>query len=74
MCHSVPPPPAPPAGRIRRRARVRRHLHSRRPRPRVVIGLLGAALALLGGLVMDVPGLEPQGERMLGIFLAAIVL
>jgi len=40
----------------------------------VVIGLLGAALALLGGLVMDVPGLEPQGERMLGIFLAAIVL
>ncbi|WP_075891610.1 hypothetical protein [Actinomyces provencensis] len=70
----MPPPPAPPAGRIRRRDRVRRHLHSRRPRPRVVIGLLGAALALLGGLVMDVPGLEPQGERMLGIFLAAIVL
>lgn len=53
---------------------MRRHLHSRRPRPRVVIGLAGAALALVGGMVVDVPGLEPQGERMLGIFLAAIVL
>lgn len=54
---------------------MRRHLTDRsRPRPRVVIGLLGAAAALLGGLLVDVPGLEPQGARMLGIFLAAIIL
>jgi sodium-dependent dicarboxylate transporter 2/3/5 len=37
-------------------------------------GVVGAALVLAGGLLWDIPGLEPAGERMLGIFLAAIIL
>lgn len=36
--------------------------------------MVGAALALVGTMAADIPGLEPSGERMLGIFLAAIIL
>lgn len=35
---------------------------------------MGAALALVLPLTLDIPGLDAPGERMLGIFLAAIVL
>lgn len=38
------------------------------------VGLVVAALAFALPLVLDVPGLEPPGERMLAIFLMAIVL
>jgi solute carrier family 13 (sodium-dependent dicarboxylate transporter), member 2/3/5 len=37
-------------------------------------GLLVGAIAFLGPLLLDVPGLDPAGERMLAIFLLAIVL
>lgn len=37
-------------------------------------GLLAGAMAFLVPLLVDVPGLEPAGERMLAIFLLAIVL
>ncbi|WP_136192103.1 MULTISPECIES: DASS family sodium-coupled anion symporter [Actinomyces] len=56
-----------------------------RPRPRVpdrlepltrkqIIGLLTAIAVFVAPLLIDVPGLEPLGERMLSIFLLAIVL
>ncbi|WP_136312902.1 SLC13 family permease [Actinomyces procaprae] len=56
-----------------------------RPRPRVpdrlepltrkqIIGLLAAIAVFVAPLLIDVPGLEPLGERMLSIFLLAIVL
>ncbi|SDN34539.1 solute carrier family 13 (sodium-dependent dicarboxylate transporter), member 2/3/5 [Actinomyces ruminicola] len=56
-----------------------------RPRPRVpdrlepltrkqIIGLLVAAAVFLVPLLVDVPDLDPMGERMLSIFLLAIVL
>ncbi|MGO0575644.1 SLC13 family permease [Ornithinimicrobium panacihumi] len=38
------------------------------------IGVVAAVLAFLLPLLVDVPGLEPAGERMLSIFLMAIVL
>lgn len=44
------------------------------PRPRALVGLVGAATALVGGILVDIPGLDAQGGRMLGIFLAAILL
>ena len=44
-----------------------------RSRTRLVGGLV-AVLAFLLPLVLDVPGLEEPGERMLAIFLMAIVL
>ena len=39
-----------------------------------VIGLVLGALAFLTPLLLDVPGLDAMGERMLAIFLLAIVL
>ncbi|QFG67458.1 SLC13 family permease [Ornithinimicrobium pratense] len=39
-----------------------------------VAGLLAALLAFLAPLALDVPGLDEPGERMLAIFLMAIVL
>ncbi|MDO4900985.1 DASS family sodium-coupled anion symporter [Actinomyces sp.] len=56
-----------------------------RPRPRVpdrlaplsrkqIIGLLLALVVFVVPLVVDVPDLDPMGERMLSIFLLAIVL
>lgn len=38
------------------------------------VGLLAALVAFLVPLLVDVPGLAPPGERMLAIFLMAIVL
>ena len=58
----------------------------RRPRPagrsgrepaltrRQVVGLVLGAVMFLAPLLVDVPGLEDMGERMLAIFLLAIVL
>ncbi len=49
----------------------------RRPRRvsrRTLIGAPAATLCLVAGVVLDLPGLEPLGVRMLGIFLAAIIL
>ena len=37
-------------------------------------GAIAALVAFLAPLVLDVPGLEEPGERMLAIFLMAIVL
>ena len=42
--------------------------------PRRSIGLLVALLAFALPLIVDIPGLDPAGERMLAVFLAAIVL
>lgn len=39
-----------------------------------VLGLVAALVAFAAPLLVDVPGLEPAGERMLAIFLMAIVL
>lgn len=41
---------------------------------RQAVGLLAALVAFLAPLVLDVPGLEEPGERMLAVFLMAIVL
>lgn len=42
--------------------------------PGRVVGLLSALVAFLVPLLVDVPGLDAPGERMLAIFLMAIVL
>jgi solute carrier family 13 (sodium-dependent dicarboxylate transporter), member 2/3/5 len=52
------------------RARVRLPRPTRLQRA----GLLTGAVVFLAPLVLDVPGLDPAGERMLAIFLLAIVL
>jgi sodium-dependent dicarboxylate transporter 2/3/5 len=46
------------------------------PRPNLLqlIGLLLGSIAFLVPLLIDVPGLEPAGERMLAIFFLAILL
>lgn len=46
------------------------------PRPNLVqlLGLLLGSIAFLVPLLIDVPGLEPAGERMLAIFFLAILL
>lgn len=44
-----------------------------RLRPLQVWGLVLGAVAFIVPFIVDVPGLEPQGERMLAIFLLAIV-
>ena len=44
------------------------------PSPRQRGGLVAGALAFAAPLVLGVPGLAPDGERMLAIFLLAIVL
>lgn len=38
------------------------------------VGLVVALIAFIACLLLDIPGLEPVGERMLGIFIAAIAL
>ncbi len=38
------------------------------------LGIIGAILALGCTLIVDIPGLDSSGERMLGIFIAAILL
>lgn len=45
-----------------------------RPTRLQAIGLLVGILTFLGVLVVDLPGLEPAAQRMLAIFLLAIVL
>jgi len=45
-----------------------------RPSARRIIGLVLGAVVFLAPLVLDVPGLDDPGERMLSIFLLAIVL
>jgi solute carrier family 13 (sodium-dependent dicarboxylate transporter), member 2/3/5 len=46
------------------------------PRPNLVqrIGLVLGSIAFLVPLLIDIPGLEPAGQRMLAIFLLAILL
>ncbi len=39
-----------------------------------LVGLVGAGIALPFCLITDIPGLDTPGERMLGIFIAAILL
>lgn len=38
------------------------------------VGRIGAVIAVIAGLLVTVPGLDATGTRMLGIFLAAILL
>jgi len=52
----------------------RRHQRRRRIRRRPLAGGLAAAAALVVCLLADIPGLNPLGERMLGIFAAAVIL
>lgn len=39
-----------------------------------LIGRVGAVIALVGSLAVDIPNLSVSGQRMLGIFIAAILL
>ena len=59
------PAAARPAGRSGREPALTR---------RQVVGLVLGAVMFLAPLLVDVPGLEDMGERMLAIFLLAIVL
>ncbi|QPK82117.1 SLC13/DASS family transporter [Schaalia sp. ZJ405] len=42
--------------------------------PAKIIGQVGAAIAVVTFLFVELPGLDPAGSRMFGIFLAAILL
>ena len=67
------------AGEAEFRTRLQRKKSSRGKKPRrfsnlQLVGLIGAAIGLLLCLTTDIPGLDTSGERMLGIFIAAILL
>ncbi|PWF25747.1 SLC13 family permease [Ancrocorticia populi] len=57
---------------------TRSKLKKRRAKSRLtrsqLLGRVGAGFGLLIPLLVDIPGLGPAGERMLGIFIAAILL
>ena len=60
--------------RRRRADSARRAVDDARPSARRIIGLVLGAVVFAVPLVFDVPGLDDPGERMLSIFLLAIVL
>ncbi len=67
------------AGEAEFRTRLQRKRPGNGKRPRrfsnlQLIGLIGAGIALPFCLFTDIPGLDTPGERMLGIFIAAILL
>ncbi len=67
------------AGEAEFRTRLQRKKSSQGKKPRrfsnlQLVGLIGAAIGLLLCLTTDIPGLDTSGERMLGIFIAAILL
>ena len=45
-----------------------------KPKPLQIGGLIAAVVALVGPMVFDIQGLSEVGERVLGIFLMAVVL
>lgn len=45
-----------------------------RPRPLQLGGIIAAVVVLVGPMLVEVPGLSEAGERVLGIFLMAVVL
>ena len=60
--------------RRRRADSARRAVDDARPSARRIIGLVLGAVVFAVPLAFDVPGLDDPGERMLSIFLLAIVL
>ncbi|MDO5728324.1 MAG: DASS family sodium-coupled anion symporter [Actinomycetaceae bacterium] len=72
----------PPRSRASAQPRVKRRQKAPAPKPAVKqqttklqrFGQIAAAIGFILPFIIDVPGLDAVGERMLGIFLAAIML
>lgn len=59
---------------ISTRQRIKKMRKKSRVSPAQLFGRVGAVIALVLTLVLDIPGLDQSGQRMLGIFVAAILL